>query len=254
MRVRDGVEVARVGGVRLVVHRLDAELSETFLEDARGLRRVRIVHLDEGDRGRAVGLRHLLDQFDELIRQLLRGRRLGEEQEVEVALEDLVGAARRLDVDVLEPLGHRSDGEVEVGRERAEDEVDVVLRDQPVVVRDRGLLIELIVEDAQLDGPAEQPAVRVELVDPVLVALDARHGTVGDGTAQRERHADDDRVTGRARLAVRAAASMDESMRVAADAAPADHASSAAPTATPRTRREFDGNLASLLDRLFLWL
>ena len=98
------------------------------------------------------------------------------------------------DVDHLVALGDRGDRDVEVGGEGAEEQVDLVLGDQPRVVGDRGLLVEAVVEHLQLDLAPEQPAGFVELVDPVLVALHAGLGAVGDRAAERQRHADHDRA------------------------------------------------------------
>ena len=75
-------------------------------------------------------------------------------------------------------------------------EVDLVLRDQLVVVGDGRLLVEAVVEHLELDLAAEQPAVGVQLVDPVLVALHARLGPVRHRTGQRQRHADHDGLVG----------------------------------------------------------
>ena len=102
----------------------------------------------------------------------------GSDERVVVALRDVRG------------------GNAQQRRERAEHEVDVVLRDQVLVVRDDLVRAARVVDDLQLDLPAEDAAVRVHRVGPQLVPPLRGLARIGEVAGQRERDPDHERFGG----------------------------------------------------------
>ena len=123
-----------------------------------------------------------------------RRRLLGEEQVLEPAVEHVRRAARRLDVDHLRALRDRRGGDVEERRERAEQEVDLVLVDQRVVVGDDEVLVGLVVLDDHLDRAPEQAAGVVDHLHPDLVAAPGGLARLGEVAGQGKGRADANRV------------------------------------------------------------
>ena len=81
----------------------------------------------------------------------------GVEEVVEALGEDLLGRAGRLDEEEAVVLGDLGGGDHEAGGEGPEDEVDVVLVDQPLVVGGDPVGVGLVVEDGQLDLLPSRP-------------------------------------------------------------------------------------------------
>ena len=79
----------------------------------------------------------------------------------------------------------------------ADDQVDLVLTDQPLVQRRHLRLVGLVVEHQPLDRTAEQPAAGVEPVDVLLAGDLVDHASGAESTGQRQRRPDDDRITRR---------------------------------------------------------
>src|SRR6185503_9970112 len=117
-----------------------------------------------------------------------------EEQVFEAAGEHVRRAAGRLDEDHLVLLGDRGGRVVQQRRERAEHQVDLVLRDQLGVVGDDRVLAAGVVDDLELDLPAEQAAVVVDLLLPDLVAAFGLTAGLREVAGERQRDADDDRL------------------------------------------------------------
>ena len=160
----DRVEVGRVGRVGLSVDGLDAgrlELRLHALDHRRGervvLRRVR--------RGLRPPRRGSVLTHREHVGLVRRGRLLGEEQVLEAAGEHVRRAAGRLDVDHLVLLGDRGGREVQQRGERAEQQVDLVLRDQARVVGDDGVLVAGVVAIISWTlRPSRPPCLFVDLL------------------------------------------------------------------------------------------
>jgi hypothetical protein len=121
-------------------------------------------------------------------------RLLCEEQMREAAVEHVRRATGRLDIEHAVALGHGRRWEVEQRRERAEQQVHLVLADQRVVIRHDRVLIAGVVLDHHLDLAAvEKTAVVVHDRLPDLVALLGRLARLREVTGERERGADLDR-------------------------------------------------------------
>ena len=103
-----------------------------------------------------------------------RGGLLGEEQVLEPAIEHL----RAPPAGSTYTIWLRS-ATADAGRfsndERSEQQVDVLLVDQPLVIGDHRVLTARVVQDGQLDGPSKQSPGFIREVSPDLVAALASH-------------------------------------------------------------------------------
>ena len=122
----------------------------------------------------------------------LRAHRLGREVHV-VRLTSRIDEHGAREEELAVFLGHRHGREVSGGRVRADDEIHLVHRDQPLVERARDLGLGLVIEQDIFDRSSEQPVALVELLE-----VDLGGDLVDDrGRAERprqgERSADPDR-------------------------------------------------------------
>ncbi len=186
----------RVRRVDLVHDDLDPALFELVPEAVGGALREGVVHRGDGDRLGPLCFGKREQVVREVVVVVVRDRGGRVEEVVEALLEDLLRRAGRLDEEHAVFLGDARRGNDESGRERAEHEVDAVLRDQRLVVRDHAVGVGLVVEDLQLDLASEEAAVLVDDVAPGLIApLDTLAG-FGEVAGERQRDADDDRIVG----------------------------------------------------------
>ena len=125
-----------------------------------------------GDRDRL----HLVLDGGEIVAERLvevRGELGGAEDVLELAVEDLVGSRRREDHRDLVLLGRGGHREIEAAAPWAEQQVDLVARDQALVVADRGVGVAGVVIVDQLDRHLAaldgNPAGLVGLLGPELV-------------------------------------------------------------------------------------
>ena len=123
--------------------------------------------------------------------------RLHEEHVAEVFSEDRGAAAGRLDERIVVARGDASSRGGEERRERPEDEIDFVARDQALVVRDDLIGAARVVHDLELHLSTEHASVLVDLLRPELVAAHRRLARVGEVSREGERDADEERLLGR---------------------------------------------------------
>ena len=212
----DAVEVLGVDRVGRLVDGLDAGGLEDLADPLDVRRRERVVQGRVRRGLRPLVRREVLHPVGEDQTLLVRGGLLGEEEVLVAAVEHVGRAARGLDVQHPVLLRDRRRREVEQRGEGAEQQVDVVLADQSVVVRDDGVLVGRVVLDGQLDLLAEQPAVGVGQGLPDLVPLLGRRARLREVARQGE---------GRADRQVAAAVAAAAAARVAAGGQPQGHRS-----------------------------
>src|SRR5207302_5607762 len=150
----------------------------------------RVVERGVGGGGRTLRLRQREDVVRKDVGALHDRRRLGEEDVVQLLVEDGGTAAGRLDEGVVVAVRDGRGRRGQERRERPEDERNLVVRDQVLVVRYGLRRAARVVEDLEVDVVAEQPAVGVDHVAPELVA--AHRGLAGIGEVSRERERDAD--------------------------------------------------------------
>ena len=168
------------------------------------------------DHGRLLGhlrrLDEILHQAEIALPDVLRGVRLEVEDVLVAALVNLQGDARRDRVDHPVLLGDRGRRKGQPAGECAEQHVDVILVDQPLELRLRGLVRRLVVADDDLDRLAEQAARLVDQVDAELVAGLVLLAVDGQAAGHRQGGADPDRFGEHRRREERAAREPEQQM------------------------------------------
>ncbi len=197
------VEVGRVGAVALVHDHVHAGLLQQRPR-AVGDRDVEgVVRVEQRHR---VG--HRLQRLQHVYRAgvVVAGWCQRAEDVLEVAREDLVGGAAALHHRHLVLLGNRRVGKREVASKRAQQQVDLVLRDELRVLAHAQVDVGLVVVDLehQLLGLARDlhAAGDIDLVDGQLVGIAVVATRIGNRSGELHRRAEDD-VLGRRRAGQR---------------------------------------------------
>jgi hypothetical protein len=169
-----------------------------------------LAHADRHEVHRGELARHDGDR----LRRLVRGRERIQQQVIERLarirperpgrkLHLVLGETRDAEGVVHEhlvvALRHAHRGENRAGRVGADDQIDLVDRDELLVERAREVGLGLVVPHHPFDRPAEQAVAAVDLVDENLADHLVHQAGRGEGSGERERAADADRRSRRRR-------------------------------------------------------